>query len=409
MAGMDARIRKTLEDSIAQPNGLPGLVFGAIDRNGRVLVLEAAGKRSLKSADPMTVDTVFPLFSITKLLVAIAALQLVEQGKIPLDDPLEDFFPPIKEVKLLEPNGTLRLPRNKITMRMLLTHTAGFGYTHYSEALYDFWKARGGPEEAAGTRAGMLDLPLTFEPGTSWAYGVGMDWAGEVVAHVAGTDLADYCETNILRPLGIRDITFTPTEEQRARLAGAHRRGRKGPVEASQHPPFIQNALKTGSASSLPFISGGSGGFATAPALLGVLAVLLRGGMGVNGERVLKEESVHEMVRDQLAETMPGVLDATRKSVRPAVTNDVPADPSGSGWGLSFQLNLKQLHTGRSAGSAMWGGLANLYYSIDPTKGIATVMMAQCLPFFDPHVVQPWLKAEKAVYESLTGTPAARL
>lgn len=347
----------------------------------------------------MTPDTVFPLFSITKLLVAIAAMQLSEQGRLPLDEPLETFFPPIKSVQLLEPEGTLRPPRNKITMRMLLTHTAGFGYTHYSKPLYDFWKTRGGPEEAAGSRAGLLDLPLIFEPGTGWAYGVGMDWAGEVVAHVARMDLGAYCAAHILKPLGIDDITFAPTPEQAARLAGAHRRARKGGVEAMPHPPFIQTALsRTGPS----FLSGGSGAFGTAPALLTLLAVLLRGGVGVNGKRVLKGETVREMFRDQLdGKEAREVLAETRKSVRAGVSNDVPADPNGSGWGLSFQLNLKQLPTGRSAGSAMWGGLANLYYSVDPTRGVATVLMAQCLPFFDARAVRTWGAAERAVYAAL--------
>lgn len=384
-------IKSILEKAVAASNGPVGLVYGAVDATGALLVCEAAGYRELGSSEPMKTDTFFALFSLTKLLTTIAALHLVDQDRLSPDDPIHTVLPEILEVGALTSEGSAHAV--SITLRMLLTHTAGFGYTVFHPPLAAYWRARGGPDELSGQREGVLGFPLAQKPGTRWMYGTGIDWAGEAVARASGLSLGDYLKQNVFAPLGIEDeITFHLAPEQVARLARMHARGADGVLHVTDHPPFVRDA---------PFESGGGGALGTLRGYLAVLAMLLNGGIGANGARVLKEETVKLMFVNQIPEDMPG-LEETMVPARPELTYPVTTPPGVRiGWGLSFQLNLDAILTGRSANSGTWAGLANLYYTVDPTKGVATLIMSQSIPFFDPAVLTPFLEAETAVYASL--------
>ncbi|EJD37012.1 beta-lactamase/transpeptidase-like protein [Auricularia subglabra TFB-10046 SS5] len=411
-----ADIKTILEKAVTAPNGPAGLVYGAVDAKGNFLVCEAAGKRVLGKDEPMTTDSFFPLFSTTKLLATIGALQLVEQGKLSLDEPIHTVLPEILKVNYLKPDGTLVEPAprawtEKITLRILLSHTSGFGYGFFNSSLEKLWRQRGGPDELNGTREGTLDTPLTFEPGTRWQYGVGIDWAGEAIARVSGLGLGEYLKQNVFAPLGVADeITFRLTPAQAAKLVGHHQRGPDGVLRPAEHLGLVHNAT---------FESAGAGALGTAGGYLTVLSALLNGGVGANGARILKEETVKSMFVNQVPDGVPG-LGETIVPARPELTNPVPTPPGmRKGWGLSFELNLVNslllfvtgflfhfaqdpLPTGRSANSGLWAGLANLYYTVDPTKGVATMILSQSFPFFDPAVLAPLLDAEQVIYASLT-------
>ncbi|EJD37015.1 beta-lactamase/transpeptidase-like protein [Auricularia subglabra TFB-10046 SS5] len=395
-----ADIKFILEKACASPNGPAGLVYGAVDATGAMMVCETAGHLALGGDEPvlgvdadqtvladttqMKADACFALCSLTKLLTTIAAMQLVDHGKLTLDDPIYNILPEILEVGQLMPDGSLVTPAprahtEKITLRMLLSHTAGFGYTVFRSQLAAYSKASGGPDEVSGLREGTLGLPLVHAPGTRWEYGIGIDWAGEAVARVSGLGLGEYLKQNVFAPLGIEDaITFHLSPAQAARLAAFHQRGDDGTLRIVDHPPFVRDAR---------FEAGGAGALGTLRAYLTVLTVLLNGGVGANGIRILAGDTVDSMSPGpDLSGISVGWREDWLGSVIRTESRKYPTD---------------EHPTGRSANSGSWAGLANLYYSVDPTKGVAALIMSHSLPFFDPAVTSPFLEAEKALYASL--------
>lgn len=151
---------------------LPGATVVVIGKNGEELFAHSAGKRGISSTEPMTLDTIFWIASCTKLLTAIACMQLVEQGQIDLDNgpQLESLCPELTSLKVLRDDGTLEEKKKDITLRMLLTHTAGFGYAFFNERLRD-WSLPIGVDEFSG-RIDDIKTPLLFQPGEGWEYGV---------------------------------------------------------------------------------------------------------------------------------------------------------------------------------------------------------------------------------------------
>lgn len=333
------------------------------------------------------------------MITTIAVLQLVEQGKLKLDEPIEQVLPEIAKVQVLEDDGTLRPPHEKITLRMLLTHTAGFTLVGLSPKLAQYYqsdlaKGLGHGPDARGTRD-ILTIPLIAEPGTVWTYGQSLEWVGEAIERVSGKRLGVYLEENIFHPLGITDISFNPPPEQRARLVANHVRGPDGKLVLFDYSyaPWVTTGAE--------YDQGGSGLFGTLRSFLAILAVILNGGASPsNGARVLKEETVKSMFVDQ-AEVVPKWRDIIH-----AGGMDLQATAAGTqgpprGWGLSFQLNLTELASGRTIGSASWLGAPGMHYTIDPTKGIATAFFSQALPFLDPIVHKVFLECETVVYSHL--------
>ncbi|EJD40363.1 beta-lactamase/transpeptidase-like protein [Auricularia subglabra TFB-10046 SS5] len=395
MSSIGAEIKKILDDAVRAPNAPPGLVFGAVDRQGQVLVAEAAGKVRLGEDKPMTTDTYFAIYSVTKFITAIAAMQLVERGKLHLDKPIEKVLPEMADVPLIHPDGSLTKPKNKVTLRMLLTHTAGFAYTPLNEALYKWSVAQaGGPKNPITSgKEGVLDLPLVFEPGTDWIYGVSLDWVGEAVMRASGQSLTEYCAENIFKPLGITDISWRLTPENKARLAGMHERKADGTVVTREHDPHVTTP------GGPAFEGGGAGGMASLSSLLKLFAAILN-----KGGPILKPETVQEMLSDQLPRIgVPNsVLNRPMVSYIPGQTGSIPTDDWNKGWGLSWLIQKDGVKaTGRSPGAVEWSGLANAYYQIDPAKGVATIILAEIFPFFDQQVIKANTLAEAAVYASL--------
>lgn len=391
MMSLASSVKQILDAAVSGPNGPAGLVFGAVDRNGKFLVAEASGRLGLDKDEPMTTESYFPLYSVTKSIVGIAAMQLVEQGKLALDEPAEQYLPAISELQVVDDDGVLRAPKRKITLRMLLTHTAGLGYTFFNHRLRKFWESRGGPDEFNGTREGLLDFPLVNEPGEIWGYSTGLDWTGEIIAQVSGLTLSEYCSKNIFTPLGINDMGFAVPSELRPRLVSLHRRKENGTVEVIDHLPFIHGASVD---------SGGAGSFGTLRSFLTMLAAVINGGVGPNGARILNSDTVQEMFKNQVS-GFPGLTVALSSSRKELTSDFIIPKGMQLGWGITWMLNLDPLPTGRSALSAHWAGLPNLYYTADPTKGVALILMCQQIPFGDPAVLTTFLSLEGAVYASL--------
>ena len=273
--GIDEVLRKPIVAGL-----IPGIVALAADDRG-VFYEGAFGSRAVDKSEPMTTDSVFRIASMTKAVTGAAVMQLVEQGLIGLDRPMGDILPLVKNVKVLEgfdAGGAPRLrdPVGQVTLRHLLTHTSGYGYDIFNPDLGRYIEVVGLPS-IMSHKNDSLRVPLLFDPGTRWEYGIGIDLAGKVVEAVTGQTLETYFQRYIFEPLGMRDTSFLLSDDMARRLVGAHARGRNGkPVPISFE--FPQDA---------EFYAGGAGLFSTAPDYLAFTRMLLGGGT-LDGVQVLK-------------------------------------------------------------------------------------------------------------------------
>ena len=374
--------------SAAVNNGdVPGVVAMVTDRQN-TLYESAFGLRTLGQSAPMTVDTVGLIASMTKAITATAAMQLVERGKLDLDSPASKWLPELVDVQVIEGfdadgQPRLRAPKRPITLRHLLTHTSGFGYEFLSATLQQYQKVRNIPG-IFSCELEALKLPLLFDPGERWEYGIGLDWAGRVVEAASGQTLGDYLRQNVLGPLGMSDTAFRMTASMRTRLAKIHAR-----VDDSTLAPIdLELPEQPG------FELGGGGLYGTMSDYLQFIRMVLNKGDSPGG-RILKTETVAAMTRNQIGELNVPTL----KSADRTLTNDFQLPPDNpQKWGLAWMINSKPLPTGRPAGSLMWAGLTNCYYWIDPTSGIGGAVLTQILPFGDIKALPLFLNFEYQVY-----------
>ena len=369
---------------------MPGVV--AMAANDRDVLYEGGfGRRDVTGTAAMTPDTVVWIASMTKAITSTAAMQLVERGKLALDAPAAAVVPELDAAKVLDGfdaagQPRLRAPKRPVTLRQLLTHTAGYSYEIFNPAIAQYQAATNTPGITTCTHAA-LTTPLLFDPGDRWEYGINIDWAGKMVEAVSGQRLDRYLQQNILGPLGMSDTSFKLSPGQRARLAVVHQRGPDGALapmefEIPQDPEFFM---------------GGGGLYGTASDYLKFARMIMRGGT-LDGTPVLRPETVDLMAQNSIGPLEVGVI----KTAIPALSNDVELFPGMSKkWGLGFLINTQQAPTGRSAGSLAWAGLANTYFWIDRTKQVCGVFLSQVLPFFDATATGLFARFETEVYRAL--------
>ncbi|HTW50262.1 MAG TPA: serine hydrolase domain-containing protein, partial [Stellaceae bacterium] len=338
-------------------------------------------------------DTVFRIASMTKAITSVAAMQLVEQGRLSLNDPIPAIDPGLAAPQVLTGfdaagKPLLRPAKRPITLRHLLTHTAGFCYEQWNPDLERCVAALGMPQMASGKRAA-LRMPLMFDPGERWEYGINTDWVGRLVEEISGQTLDVYFAEHITGPLGMMDTGFAVSAEQRARQASVHQRHPGGALEPQ---PFEQKIDRE-------FLAGGGGLYCTTGDYLAFLQALLHGG-AFNGQRILKPETVALMSQNHIGGLTVSVL----RTNNPPLTNDVDLFPGQPvRWGLGYMLTPEPGPNGRSAGSVSWAGIFNTYYWLDPVKRVAGVIMTQILPFADLPTLSVYGAFERGVYAALAG------
>lgn len=379
-SGIDELLGRAVED-----RALPGVVALVGDRDG-VLYEGAFGLLNIDGEEPVRADTIFAIMSMTKAFTSVSALQLIEQGVLELQQPVADILPAFGELQVLEgfdgDTPRLRPPARQATIRNLLTHTSGLGYSFLNTDVLRYHQLTGTPDPTSG-RLAMLEVPLIADPGERWEYGTSTDWLGQVVEAASGKDLASYCSEHIFAPLGMVDSTFSPDDQQAARMMALHFRLPDGGL--------VQQSLDF---PEPEFASGGGGACATGPDYMRFMRTLLRGGE-LDGERVLRPETVELAFSDHLdGAVMPDGMTASI----PELSNDVPGLPFAEGWGLGFRLVLEDMPGMRRAGTGDWGGLFNCNYWIDRTVGVAGVLLTQVLPFYDAPIVEAAAGFEQAVY-----------
>ncbi len=385
--------KQRLDDVLARAtqgaDRVPGVVAMITDREGNIYE-GAAGERTLGHGEPMTLDTTFALFSTTKAITGTAVLQCVEEGLLDLDAPAATYVPDIGELKVLDGfdaggNPVLREPKRDITTRMLLLHTAGFGYDFFNESYNRLSQEHGQPSVITCSKAA-LTTPLLFDPGEKWEYGTNIDWAGQVVESIRGQRLGDVMRQRIFEPLEMADTAFTMSPSMKDRLAPIHQRESDGSLT-----PLIGFELPAEPEVHM----GGHGLHGTVGDYMKFIRMWLNDGAGTSG-RVLSSETVAAAVQNGLEGQHVGLL----PGVLPTLSNDAEFFPGvPKGWAYSFMTNEEVAPTGRPAGSLAWAGLANLYYWIDRQTGVGGFWATQILPFADPGSINGYLEFETAVYQ----------
>jgi methyl acetate hydrolase len=375
----------------ASSNGaVPGVIAFAVGPEG-VLYEGAAGRLSVDGDAPVRTDTMIRIASMTKAMTSAAALQLVEQGRLDLDQTVASVIPAFGDTKVLAgfdgDTPVLRAPARQATIRQLMNHTTGLAYWFLSPEMVRFHEVTGTPNVFSGLRAS-IELPLIDDPGNRWQYGVNTDWLGKVVEAVSGQALDRYFAEHIFAPLGMTDATFAPTPEQAARMMAVHARTPDGglaviPVDLPPAPEWM---------------AGGHGVACTAGDYGRFLRALLN-----DGAPILSRGSVDLMLTDSLGGiALPEVI----RSVDPTLSNDIPSLPVRQSWGLGLHLFLEDLEGMRRAGSGDWAGIFNTYFWVDRESGVAAGLLTQVLPFFDAQVVGLAMAVEQNLYAQLR-KPAA--
>ena len=391
----NARIDQVLRQK-SDAKEIPGVVAMAATSK-EVTYQGAFGKRDLSKDDAMTADSVFWIASMTKAVTAAAAMQLVEQGKLSLEAPIGNVLPDLAAPQVLEGFDSqgepkLRPAKNPITLRHLMTHTAGFCYNLWNGDMVQYLEKTGLPAITT-CQNDALKTPLASDPGTRWEYGINIDFVGKAVEAASGKRLDAYLRDHLLTPLGMTDTGFKIGDAQRQRLVGMHARGPDGllapiPFELEQDPEFHM---------------GGGGLYSTAGDYIRFTQMILNKGRG-NGNQVLKAETVATMGQNHM-----GDLNVTKMiSALPDFTNDIDLYPDmAKKWGLSFLINTAKTPEGRSPGSLAWAGLANTYYWIDPARDVTGVILMQVLPFGDNKCLEAFAGFESGVYAGLDAAQKA--
>jgi methyl acetate hydrolase len=373
---IDATLRAAVENK-----SIPGVVAMAADRSG-VNYHGAFGVSDIATGRSMREDDLFRIASMTKAVTSVAAMQLVEQGKFTLDDPVQKYLPQFAKVQKFvsfdAATGAYRVQpaRNAVTVRHLFTHTSGIGYNFLSPILRDF-KPRDGETYPVG--------PLLFEPGERWFYGESLDQGlGRLIEKVSNQSLESYFRERIFIPLGMADTFYDVPQDKVARLIPVHRRQSDGTITNGPNPP---NPI-------IPQPTGGGGLASTAADYLRFTRMILNDG-ALDGARILKADTVATMARNQIGAL--GV--AALKTAMPERSADFTFIADGRDkWGLGFLITADSAPGKRSAGSLSWAGINNTYFWIDRERERSGVIMMQFLPFADPKALALYDAFERGVY-----------
>ncbi len=377
-----AAISRFLGDVVARGD-VPGIVAIVVAPD-KVLYHEAFGRMNVAQNAPMTKDAIFRIASMTKAVTSVGVMQLVEQGKVGLDDDASKYIPRLKAPQVLTKvdaaAGTYetRPASGPITIRRLLTHMSGIGYSWSDPGLAVAQKKTGATNDS--------ELPLVNDPGAQWTYGASTRVLGDVIEKVSGERIDAYLEAHVLGPLGMRDTTYTVPKGKYARVVTINQKA-NGKITETQNPDPLPATIR-----------GDGGLFSTAADYSRFVRMILNKGE-LDGVRILRESTVAEMSQNQIG-TVRVRLQPTADALR---TKPYPLGAGEDQWGFGFQIAAPQSpsRSMRSPGSMSWAGLNNTFYWIDPHKQVGAVILMQMLPFYDDGAIQALQGFEERVYQNL--------
>jgi CubicO group peptidase (beta-lactamase class C family) len=371
LAALDPIVEKLIQEK-----KIPGAVV-AVAKDGEVALMKSWGLMDVESARPMREDTIFRIYSMTKAIVTAAALALVDDGVVGLDDAVGRWIPELKDLKVQTPDG-LRPPKRAPTVKDLMLHTAGFTYGGRSTGKAYADKKPLEAKDLDEMAARLADVHLAFDPGSDWQYSLSIDVLGLVVERVSGKKLDAFLQERVLGPLDMKDTGFFVPAEKADRFA-ANYRPEKGGLA------LIDDPRKSKYLSSPGLLSGGGGLVSTARDYLRFL-LMVEGGGALQGRRVLSAESVRKMTADQLPrEAFPIYFGQEKRH--------------GVGFGLGFSVRTADTPwdpAGR-IGEYGWGGAASTHYWASPRDRIVVVTLEQRMPYS----FETEFAVKKPIYDAL--------
>jgi CubicO group peptidase (beta-lactamase class C family) len=378
-AGMDgarlARIGEHLERGYIVPGKIP-CALTAVLRGGQLAWFHCAGRRDIGRDLPVTPDTLFRIYSMTKPVTSVAVMMLWERGLFVLDDPVQRFIPEWAGLRVRSggawPLFETVAPARPMTIRDLLRHTSGLTYDFLraSNVDYAYRKLRVGVPAPGYTLQGMIEqlaeLPLEFSPGEHWNYSVSTDVLGALVERISGKRLPDFLREEIFDPLGMQDTVFSPREEQIERFACCYMRD-------ADKRLVLQDDARDSQFVGRSFYSGGGGLLSTAADYLRFCRMLAAGG-SLDGRRIIGRRTLAMMTANHL----PGGGDLSSL----ALSGFSETDHDGVGFGLGFACKLDPVRNGypASTGSFYWGGLASTLFWVDPVEDLIVLFLTQLIP-----------------------------
>ena len=365
--GMSSSKLRGIEQAVGghlDQNHLAGAVTLVL-RQGRIVHFEAHGWRDLETRTPMTRDSIFRIYSMTKPIVSAAVMMLQEEGKLELDDPVHQYLPELEGLKVFSENGNEAAAR-PMSIRDLLRHTAGLTYGLFGDTPVDKQYVETGVLSPADDSASFLkklsELPLLYQPGGRWVYSVAVDVQGILIERITGQSLERFLRERLFEPLGMEDTGFHVPLERRDRFAAVHGPDGDGGLQVNDAP----------ATSAFRFwprrLSGGGGLVSTASDYAKFLQMMLNGGE-LFGKRFLRADTVREMTRNQLPDAAyPIALGAARPGV---------------GFGLGYSIRVEDTRWDADAriGEYGWDGLASLHFWVSPADNLAVITMEQTMPY----------------------------
>lgn len=379
IAALDTSLRGALEST-----DVPGVVALITDRE-RVLYNSAYGVADVAIGRPLGSDALFRIASMTKPITSVALMQLVEQGRIGLDDPAEKFLPELAGLKVIASFDAatgayqLRPASRPATVKHFLTHTSGLAYP-FTSAIWRDFKPRAGETYPFGG-------PLLFDPGERWHYSTSTDVVGRLVEVVSGQKLEDYFRQHIFAPLKMDDTSYNVPKAKGPRLVAQQQRAGNrmdGAIELQETQLGLTIASPVG-----------GGGLASSADDYGRFMRMLLNGGTLDGVRVLKAETVALMGQNHIGAVSVLAL----KSALPRSADFTFIADGRDKWGLGFLITVDQVPGKRSPGSLSWGGINNTFFWIDPARGIGGVIMMQYLPFADARALAVYDVFERGAYQ----------
>ena len=364
-----------LMDEAIKNSDLPAVVALAVNKNGQ-MVNYTFGKAVWTEDQNVTTNHIFRIFSMTKVVTSIAAMQLVEKGLIKLDDDLSSLMPEMVAIPILS-DGKLSPAKNPSTLRHLLTHTSGFGYIFTDEELDNFdtinWRYK--------------DLPRRFESGTQFLYGNSIDWVGRIVEKVSNMDLESYFRKNITGPLEMNRTWFNVPDSLKCYIVSWGQRGEDGKQSLVEFPDRIPTK-------AVIEYAGGGGLFSTPEDYTRLLQCLLNGGKS-GKVKILKKKTIQEMTKNQIGDV---IIDIENAYFQPLCCDFRGLLTTSSKWGLAWAIDNENKPYGRKAGTVFWGGSCNTFFYIDFKSGIAASIYTQHFPFNHPETTNLFEKFSEIIY-----------
>lgn len=370
----------TAMNEAMKTNDLPAVVAIASNTKNEEVSF-AYGKAIWTEESNVTENHVFRLYSMTKLITSVAALQLVERGLIGLDDGLSTILPEMTEIPILS-EGQLIEPKNSITLRHLLTHTSGFGYgcctdLELSQFDYENWKHP--------------DAPRRFESGTQFLYGTSLEWVGKVIEKVTNSTLEDYFRENITEPLKMDRTFFNVPDSLQQYIVSRGHRGADGKQPLAEIEGRVPKKL-------VKSFSGDDGLWSTPNDYMKVLKCLLNYGT-LDGVKILDKKTVLEMTKNQIGDIN---MDSEGNYYNPEYCCDLNGLATNSSkWGLAWAIDNQEKDYGRKPGTVFWGGMMNTFFYIDYKSGIAACIFTQHIPFNHSETISIFDEFSKSIYSEI--------